>query len=127
MEESDGVNETMSVLELKKLDFEKGNGLIPVVVQEYKTKNMLMLVYTTREALEQTLRTGNAHYWSRSRGKLWKKGESSGNVQKVKDIQVDCDYDTLLFVVEQTGFVCHTGRVTCFHNRLAGSEHLKKS
>jgi phosphoribosyl-AMP cyclohydrolase len=103
---------------LKKLDFQKGNGLIPVVVQDSESKKMLMLAYTNKEALEKTLSTGYAHYWSRSRNKLWKKGETSGHTQKIKDIIVDCDYDTLLFLVEQKGNVCHTGKDTCFHNKL---------
>ena len=108
----------MKVLDIQYLDFNKGKGLIPVVVQEVKTKNILMVAYTNVEALELTLNTGYAHYWSRSRNKLWMKGESSGNVQKVKDIRVDCDYDTLLFLVEQKGNACHTGKKTCFHNKL---------
>jgi phosphoribosyl-AMP cyclohydrolase len=103
---------------LKKLDFKKGNGLIPVVVQDAKSKALLMLAYTNEEALEKTLSTGYAHYWSRSRNKLWMKGETSGHTQKIKNILVDCDYDALLFVVEQKGNVCHTGKDTCFHNKL---------
>ncbi len=103
---------------LKKLDFKKGNGLIPVVVQDAKSKALLMLAYTNREALEKTLSTGYAHYWSRSRNKLWMKGETSGHTQKIKKIFVDCDYDALLFIVEQKGNVCHTGKDTCFHNKL---------
>lgn len=103
---------------LKKLDFKKGNGLIPVVVQDAKSKALLMLAYTNREALEKTLSTGYAHYWSRSRNKLWMKGETSGHTQKIKNILVDCDYDALLFIVEQKGNVCHTGKDTCFHNKL---------
>ena len=103
---------------LKKLDFEKGNGLIPVVVQDYKSKEVLMLAYANKEALEKTLNTGYANYWSRSRGKLWMKGETSGHTQKIKRVVVDCDYDTLLYVVEQKGNVCHTGKDTCFHNKL---------
>ena len=103
---------------LKKLDFEKGNGLIPVVVQDSESKELLMLAYTNKEALEKTLSTGYAHYWSRSRNKLWMKGETSGHTQKIKSILVDCDYDTLLYVVEQKGNVCHTGRDTCFHNKV---------
>jgi len=103
---------------LKKLDFEKGNGLIPVVVQDAKSKALLMLAYTNREALEKTLSTGYAHYWSRSRNQLWMKGETSGHTQKIKKILVDCDYDALLFLVEQKGNVCHTGKDTCFHNKL---------
>jgi len=103
---------------LKKLDFEKGNGLIPVVVQDYKSKKVLMLAYANKEALEKTLNTGYANYWSRSRGKLWMKGETSGHTQKIESVIVDCDHDTLLYVVEQKGNVCHTGKDTCFHNKL---------
>ena len=114
----------MKALDIQNLDFSKGNGLIPVVVQEFKSRNILMLAYANEEAVKKTLDTGYAHYWSRSRSKLWMKGESSGNIQKVKDILVDCDYDTILFLVEQKGNVCHTGRETCFHNKLA--ERLKK-
>lgn len=101
---------------LKKLDFKKGNGLIPVVVQDAESKALLMLAYANQEALEKTLKTGYAHYWSRSRGKLWMKGETSGHTQKIKRVVADCDYDTLLYVVEQKGPVCHTGAETCFHH-----------
>jgi phosphoribosyl-AMP cyclohydrolase len=103
---------------LKKLDFKKGNGLIPVIVQEAETKELLMLAYANEEALEKTLSTGYAHYWSRSRNKLWMKGETSGNTQKIRNISADCDYDTLLYIVEQKGPACHTGNRTCFHNKL---------
>lgn len=103
---------------LKKLDFKKGNGLIPVVVQDSKSKEVLMLAYANAEALKKTLSTGYAHYWSRSRGKLWMKGETSGHTQKIIDVSTDCDYDTLLYVVEQKGPACHTGEYTCFHNKL---------
>ena len=103
---------------LAKLDFKKGNGLIPVVVQDAETKELLMLAYANEEALRKTLSTGYAHYWSRSRNKLWMKGETSGHTQKIKRIFIDCDYDALLFMVEQKGNVCHTGKDTCFHNKL---------
>ena len=106
---------------IKKLDFKKGNGLIPVVVQDYKSKDLLMLAYVNKDALERTLETGYAHYWSRSRKKLWMKGESSGHTQKIKKILVDCDYDTLLYLVIQKGPACHTNKLTCFHNLV--SEH----
>jgi phosphoribosyl-AMP cyclohydrolase len=99
-----------------KLDWKKGNGLIPVVVQDAESKAMLMLAYANKEALEKTLSTGYAHYWSRSRGKLWMKGETSGHTQKIKRVVADCDYDALLYVVEQKGNVCHTGKDTCFHH-----------
>jgi phosphoribosyl-AMP cyclohydrolase len=101
---------------LKKLDFKKGNGLIPVVVQDATSKALLMLAYANEEALKKTLKTGYAHYWSRSRQKLWMKGETSGHTQKIKRVIADCDYDTLLYVVEQKGPVCHTGAETCFHH-----------
>ena len=101
---------------MEKLDWNKGNGLIPVVVQDAKSKAMLMLAYANKEALEKTLSTGYAHYWSRSRGKLWMKGETSGHTQKIKRVVADCDYDALLYIVEQKGNVCHTGKETCFHH-----------
>ena len=101
---------------LRKLDFEKGHGLLPVVVQDYKSKTLLMVAYANKEALDKTLETGYAHYWSRSRKKLWKKGETSGHTQKIKKIITDCDYDTLLYLVKQKGPACHTNKLTCFHN-----------
>ena len=108
----------MNRINIKELDFSKGNGLIPVVVQESSTKEVLMLAYVNEESLNQTLKTGFAHYWSRSRNKLWKKGESSGNVQKIVDVLVDCDNDTILYNVEQTGPACNTGTKTCFEKEL---------
>jgi phosphoribosyl-AMP cyclohydrolase len=103
---------------LEKLDFRKGNGLIPVVVQDAKTKETLMLAYANREAVENTLNTGCATYWSRSRNEIWVKGATSGNTQKIVSVSADCDFDALLYVVEQKGVVCHTGADTCFHNKL---------
>jgi len=103
---------------LKRLDFKKGNGLIPVIVQETESKELLMLAYANEEALQKTLSTGYAHYWSRSRNKLWLKGETSGHLQKILNVLADCDYDTLLYIVEQKGPACHTGIHTCFHNKL---------
>ncbi len=101
---------------MEKLDWKKGNGLIPVVVQDVKTKEVLMLAYANREALEHTLKTGKGTYWSRSRKELWVKGETSGHTQKVVRVIADCDYDAVLYVVEQKGPVCHTGAETCFHH-----------
>jgi len=101
---------------MEKLDWKKGNGLIPVVVQDAESKAMLMLAHANKEALEKTLSTGYAHYWSRSRGKLWMKGETSGHTQKIRRVVADCDYDALLYVVDQKGPVCHTGEATCFHH-----------
>lgn len=103
---------------MQKLDWKKGNGLIPVVVQDAESKEVLMMAYANKEALEKTLQTGCATYWSRSRGKLWMKGETSGNTQKIKGIFADCDYDTLLYLVEQKGPACHTGSHNCFYNKL---------
>ena len=105
---------------LNKLDFKKGNGLIPVVVQDVDSKKVLMLAYANKEALQKTLRTGYAHYWSRSRQKLWMKGETSGHTQKIQKVTTDCDYDTLLYVVNQKGPACHTGEYTCFFNKIEG-------
>ena len=103
---------------LAKLDFAKGNGLIPVVVQDAKTKELLMLAYANKEALDLTLKTGKATYWSRSRSELWVKGETSGHTQKIVSVSTDCDFDALLYLVEQKGNVCHTGADTCFYNKL---------
>lgn len=101
---------------LERLDFKKGNGLIPVIVKDAGSEEVLMLAYANKEALKKTLSTGYAYYWSRSRKKLWMKGETSGNIQKIKKVMTDCDYDTLLYVVEQRGSACHTGEYTCFHH-----------
>ncbi len=103
---------------LDKLDFKKSNGLIPVVVQDAKTKETLMLAYANRAAVEKTLATGKGTYWSRSRNELWVKGETSGHTQKIVSVLTDCDYDALLYVVEQKGPACHTGEYTCFHNKM---------
>ncbi|WP_456328828.1 phosphoribosyl-AMP cyclohydrolase [Archaeoglobus sp.] len=97
-------------------------GLIPVVVQDVRTKEVLMLAYANEEAVKLTLKTGYAHYWSRSRKKLWKKGETSGNVQKIVEVRYDCDCDALLYIVEQVGNACHTGNYSCFYRRLEGDE-----
>jgi phosphoribosyl-AMP cyclohydrolase / phosphoribosyl-ATP pyrophosphohydrolase len=90
------------------------DGLVPVVAQESRSGDVLMLAYANREALERTAATGQAHYYSRSRAALWRKGESSGHVQAVRDVRVDCDGDAVLYRVEQTGPACHTGSRTCF-------------
>ena len=107
---------------MERIDFNKNNGLVPVIVQDNDTNEVLMLAYMNEEALKKTLDTGFAHYFSRSRNKLWKKGESSGNVQEVKDILVDCDNDTILLKVKQTGPACHTGRKSCFFTNLKTNE-----
>ncbi len=101
---------------IEKLDWEKMEGLIPVVVQDANSRATLMLAYANKEALQKTLNTGFAHYWSRSRKQLWMKGETSGHTQSIKQVFADCDYDALLYIVEQKGPVCHTGAETCFHH-----------
>jgi len=100
------------------VDVHVEGGLIPVVVQDRRSKDVLMVAYANRESLELTRSTGYAHYYSRSRRRIWKKGEESGNVQRVVRIMVDCDGDALLFQVEQQGPACHTGYATCFYRTL---------
>jgi len=97
-------------------------GLVPVVVQDVETKEVLMLAYANKEALKKTFETGYAHYWSRSRKKLWMKGETSGNVQEVVEVRIDCDGDTMLYIVRQNGVACHTGNYSCFFTKLEGVE-----
>ncbi|NOY74181.1 MAG: phosphoribosyl-AMP cyclohydrolase [Kiritimatiellaeota bacterium] len=102
-----------------ELDFAKEGGLIPAVAQDYETGDVLMLAYINEESWNETLKSGRATYWSRSRKKLWKKGESSGNTQVVKEILVDCDNDAVVFKIEQIGgAACHLGYRSCFFTRL---------
>ncbi|MEA3359111.1 MAG: phosphoribosyl-AMP cyclohydrolase [Thermodesulfobacteriota bacterium] len=102
-----------------KLDFKKGNGLLPAIAQDYKTGKVLMLAYMNEDSWMLTLKTGEAHYWSRSRKEIWHKGETSGNIQIVKEVFVDCDYDTILIKIEQIGgAACHLGYESCFHNKI---------
>ena len=100
------------------IDFEKSGGLVPVIVQDAVTKDVLTLAYTNKESLELTKKTRNSWFWSRSRNKLWMKGEESGNTQKIKEILVDCDFDAIIYLVEPSGPACHTGERVCFHNNL---------
>lgn len=106
------------------LDFSKSeDGLIPAIVQDYKTNEVLMLAYINKLAWEKTLETGKAHYWSRSRAQLWLKGESSGHIQKIHEILVDCDDDTVVYKVEQLGgAACHTGHRSCFYRVVDGEK-----
>ncbi|MDD3155071.1 MAG: phosphoribosyl-AMP cyclohydrolase [Victivallaceae bacterium] len=104
-----------------ELDFNKGGGLLPAIAQDWKTGEVLMLAYINAESWAETLRSGCATYWTRSRQKLWKKGEESGNIQKIKEILVDCDADTVVFKVEQIGgAACHTGHRSCFFRKVDG-------
>lgn len=100
-----------AVLERVRFD---ANGLVPAIAQAHDTGEVLMLAWMNREALAETLATGRVCYWSRSRGKLWRKGESSGQTQRLMELRLDCDGDALLLKVEQTGVACHTGRRSCF-------------
>lgn len=105
-------------MESNMLNLNYTDGLIPVVVQDIMTLEVLMVAYANEEAVRLTRDTGFAHYFSRSRKKIWKKGEESGHFQKVRQILVDCDEDCILYLVEQTGAACHTGYQTCFYRTL---------
>jgi phosphoribosyl-AMP cyclohydrolase len=105
-------------MESNMLNLNYTDGLIPVVVQDIMTLDVLMVAYANEEAVRLTRNTGFAHYFSRSRKKIWKKGEESGHFQKVRQILVDCDEDCILYLVEQTGAACHTGYQTCFYRTL---------
>ncbi len=108
--------------QIEKIDWEKMDGLIPVVTQDSTTNEVLMLAYMDKEAVSLTLSTKQAHYFSRSKQRIWKKGESSGHLQHVKNIMIDCDNDTILLKVEQIGVACHTGRRSCFFTDLENNE-----
>jgi phosphoribosyl-AMP cyclohydrolase len=103
---------------INDIDFVKSGGLVPVIVQNVHSREVLTLAYANKESLELTQKTGNSWFWSRSRNKLWMKGEESGNIQKVKEILVDCDSDAIIYLVEPSGPACHTGEKVCFHNVL---------
>ncbi|TDO13836.1 MULTISPECIES: phosphoribosyl-AMP cyclohydrolase [Halomonas] len=96
------------------------DGMLPVIAQQHDSGEVLMMAWMNREALDETLRTGRVCYWSRSRGRLWRKGESSGQQQHLKGAALDCDGDTLLLQVDQTGPACHSGRRSCFYVALEG-------
>jgi phosphoribosyl-AMP cyclohydrolase len=102
-------------------DFTKGGGLVPAVAQDAATGEVLMLAYMNEESYDLTLSTGEVHYWSRSRSEIWHKGATSGHVQKVREVLLDCDLDAVVVKVDQAGGIaCHTGRRSCFHNRYVG-------
>ena len=110
-------------MNLEKLKFDD-NGLIPVIVQDYSTGQVLMFAYANMEAIQKTIDTKRTHFWSRSRNKLWNKGEESGHFQDVKEIFFDCDSDTLLVLVDQIGVACHTGKQSCFFTSIDNNEKL---
>ena len=97
-------------------------GLVAAIAQQHDSGEVLMMAWMNEEAVRTTLETGEVHYWSRSRNALWHKGESSGQVQRLKDFRVDCDGDTLLLLVDQTGVACHTGRRTCFYRAVRNGD-----
>ncbi|MCG8568937.1 MAG: phosphoribosyl-AMP cyclohydrolase [Spirochaetes bacterium] len=106
------------------IDFSKLNGLVPAVAQDYQTKEILMVAFVNEEAFEQTVKTGKATYWSRSRQEIWCKGNTSGNFQKIKDILIDCDNDCLVYLVEPMGkkAACHTNRRSCFYRHFVNQQ-----
>jgi len=108
---------TRKLLGVDDLNFE-GSGVVPVVVQDQESLKVLTLAYVDREALQKTLDTGYAHYFRRSLRRVMMKGETSGNVQEIKEIRVDCDYDSVLYIVKPRGPACHLGEETCFHNKV---------
>lgn len=99
-------------------DFSKSNGMISAIAQDFHTKEVLMFAFMNEEAWQKTLETGYAHYYSRSRDTLWKKGESSGHLQKIQAIRIDCDNDCVLLLIEQEGAACHTNHISCFYREL---------
>ena len=112
------VEEALEVAE--RLNYRHNGGFVVAVAQDHSTGEVLMVAFMNKEALVKTLTTGLVHYWSLSRGRLWLKGETSGNVQRVKEVLVDCDGDAVLVKVEQVGEACHTGHKSCFHRKVYG-------
>ncbi|SEA41317.1 phosphoribosyl-AMP cyclohydrolase [Thiothrix caldifontis] len=98
------------------------DGLIPAIAQQFDTHEVLMMAWMNRASIEETLETGRVCYWSRSRNRFWRKGESSGQMQALKEFRIDCDADTILLLVDQTGPACHTGRRSCFYNKVEGDQ-----
>ena len=119
------MNNNLRLLEKVELKFDE-KGLIPAVVQDVDTKEVLMVAYMNQESLDLTIQTGETTFYSRSRQKLWHKGETSGNTQTVQEIYYDCDKDTLLILVEPAGPACHTGNISCFYRKLAESKEQKE-
>ncbi|MDD7792965.1 phosphoribosyl-AMP cyclohydrolase [Clostridium sp. 'White wine YQ'] len=110
------------MFDIDKIDFDKGNSLVPAIVQDYKTKEVLMLAYMNKESLNKTLESGTTWFYSRSRNEYWNKGATSGNLQFVKEMYYDCDGDTILVLVEPNGPACHTGKNSCFFNNIYGGK-----
>ena len=111
-------------MNIDKIDWKKIDGLLPVITQDVNSNEVLMMAYMDKEALELSLQTKQAHYFSRTKQRLWKKGESSGHIQTIKEFLIDCDNDTLLIKVEQEGVACHTGRRSCFFTKFDSNEEV---
>jgi phosphoribosyl-ATP pyrophosphohydrolase/phosphoribosyl-AMP cyclohydrolase len=109
---------------VSRIDWEKVNGLLPVIVQDNSSLEILMFAYMNREALELSIESGYAHYYSRTRERLWRKGEESGHTQEILEFIIDCDDDTLLIKINQNGVACHTGRRSCFYTKLRSGEQI---
>ena len=116
------LNETEIEEFVEKVNFEKGNGLVPAVVQEASNNRVLMQAYMNEEALRLTLASGKTHFWSRTKGRIWLKGEESGHYSLVQNVVLDCDNDAILFKVQQIGPVCHTGEESCFYKPLKAED-----
>lgn len=123
--ETEETEKSKSKLSVADLDFKKQSGLLPVIAQDENTGAVLMLAYANLEAVKKTQESGFAHYWSRSRKALWKKGENSGHLQKIVEVLVDCDGDTVLYKVKQSGAACHTGATSCFFRKLPNNTKVK--
>ena len=123
--ETEETEKSKSKLSVADLDFKKQSGLLPVIAQDENTGAVLMLAYANLEAVKKTQESGFAHYWSRSRKALWKKGENSGHLQKIVEVLVDCDGDSLLYKVKQSGAACHTGATSCFFRKLPNNTKVK--
>ena len=105
------------------IDFNKSGGMVPVIIQDQKTGEVLMLAYMNEEAYSLSIKTGLAHYWSRSKNRIWKKGEESGHIQEIKDVRIDCDNDTILMKVHQVGgAACHEGYRSCFFRKVVNDK-----
>lgn len=109
---------------VKKVDFEKGKGLVPAIIQDASNNRVLMEGYVNEESLRLTLKSGKMHFWSRSRGRIWLKGEESGHNSLLQNAILDCDNDAILFKVQQIGSICHTGKETCFHNSIVPEKEI---
>ena len=115
----------MDIPQLNYRHVVNGEKLVIAISQDYETGEVLMVAYMNRDAFEKTIETGKAHYWSTSRNQLWFKGESSGHVQRLVELRIDCDRDCLLALVEQEGPACHTNRRTCFYTAIRGGEEVE--